>query len=220
MAIFIENVLDVYTLEAINSALAAPELFEDGKKTAGTTAKKAKNNLQADANNQWVKGARQKIEGALLSNPAFVSAAQPLRCAKIMFNRYEVGMSYDAHIDDAFIEGTRTDLSFTLFLSEPDSYQGGELIIKKPDGDESIKLPKGSLYLYPSTSIHYVTPVTSGNRLAAVGWVQSRIRLEEHRTILFNLISAINQFPDNSENSDSRLALLQVKNNLQRLWAD
>ena len=124
MAIFIENVLDVHTLEAISEALAEPSLFEEGKKTAGSTAKKVKNNLQSDVNNSLVKGARRQVEKALFSNPAFVSAAQPLKCAKIIFNRYETGMGYGEHVDDAFINGKRTDLSFTLFLSEPESYQG------------------------------------------------------------------------------------------------
>jgi PKHD-type hydroxylase len=220
MAIFIENVLDVHTLEAISEALAEPSLFEEGKKTAGSTAKKVKNNLQSDVNNSLVKGAIRQVEKALFSNPAFVSAAQPLKCAKIIFNRYETGMGYGEHVDDAFINGTRTDLSFTLFLSEPESYQGGELILKKADGDESIKLPSGSLYLYPSTSVHYVAPVTSGSRLAAVGWIQSRVRLEEHRTVLFDLVSALKQLPDSPENNTSRLKLLQVQSNLQRLWSD
>jgi PKHD-type hydroxylase len=106
-------------------------LFEQGKKKAGKTAEKIKNNLQADASSKWVKGARQLLEKALLSNPAFVSAAHPLKCAKIMFNRYDAGMSYGAHVDDAYINGTRTDLSFTVFLSEPNSYQSGELVVKK-----------------------------------------------------------------------------------------
>jgi PKHD-type hydroxylase len=220
MAIFIENVLDVHTLEAISDALATLALFEDGKKTAGKTAKKVKNNLQADTNNNLVKGAIYQVEKALFANQAFISAAQPLKCAKIVLNRYETGMGYGEHVDDAFIDGTRTDLSFTLFLSEPESYQGGELILKKADGDESVKLPRGSLYLYPSTSVHYVAPVTSGSRLAAVGWVQSRVRLEEHRMVLFNLVSALKQLPDNAENSNSRLTLLQVQSNLQRLWSD
>lgn len=220
MAVLIENVLDVYTLEAISDALTTSDLFEDGKKTAGATASKVKNNLQANSHNKLLKGARQQLENALLSNPAFVSAAQPLKCAKIIFNRYDSGMSYGAHVDDAFIAGTRTDLSFTLFLSEPETYQGGALVLKKSDGDERIKLPKGSLYLYPSSCVHHVETVTSGSRLAAVGWVQSRIRLEEHRSILFNLISALQQLPDNTENAEPRLALLQVQNNLQRLWSD
>lgn len=220
MAIFIENVIDVYTINAISDALSDPLLFEDGKKTAGVTAQKVKRNLQAKPTEASVKGAKSQIEKALMSHTVFRSAAQPLKFAKIMFSRYEPGMNYGAHVDDAFIAGTRTDLSFTLFLSDPDSYQGGELVLSRLDGDETVKLPKGSLYLYPSTSVHHVAPVTSGTRLAAVGWVQSRVRQEEHRAILFDLACALKQLPGTQENSEARLRLLQAQNNLLRLWAD
>ena len=147
-------------------------------------------------------------------------AALPQKFAKILISRYTPGMHYGAHIDDPVIAGTRTDLSFTLFLSDPESYQGGELILKKHDGDELVKLQKGALCLYPSTSLHHVAEVTSGTRLAAVGWVQSRVRLGDQREILFDLQKALNDIPDTPENHPARLSLLKAKSNLMRLWVD
>jgi len=220
MAIFVDNVLNVYSIDAIIEVLNDKKIFEEGKKTAGRTAKQVKNNLQAKPDVPAVAAIKKMVEQALLENPIFMAAAQPLRFAKIMFSRYEVGMNYGPHIDDPFIAGTRTDLSFTLFLSDVDSYEGGELVIKRNDGDEAVKLPKGSLYLYPATSLHFVAPVTSGTRIVVVGWLQSRIRLAEHREILFDLASALRQLPNTEENTGSRLQLLKTKSNLTRLWAD
>jgi len=220
MAIFVDNVLDVYTINAIIDVLNDKNVFEDGKKTAGRTAKQVKNNLQAKVDVPAIAGVKKMVENALLENSLFMDAAQPYKFAKVMFNRYEIGMTYGAHVDDPFIAGTRTDLSFTLFLSDPESYEGGELVIKRNDGDEAVKLPKGSLYLYPSTSLHYVAPVTSGERIAVVGWVQSRVRSEEHREILFDLASTLRNLPDSDDNKESRLLLLKTKSNLTRLWSD
>jgi PKHD-type hydroxylase len=218
MAIFIEDVLDLHVVDAILDALSAEAVFVDGKKTAGRTAKKVKHNVQAQASS--VEGIRKMVEKHLLANRAFSRAAIPLKFAKVMFSKYEVGMNYGEHVDDAFIAKTRTDLSFTLFLSDPDSYEGGELVIKRHDGDEKVKLPKGSLYLYPSSALHYVAPVTSGVRIAAVGWVQSRVRLQDHREILFDVATALSSLKETQENAPTRLQLLKVQQNLMRLWAD
>lgn len=220
MPILVNNVLDVHTLDAINDVLSQPELFQDGKKTAGKTAREVKQNLQADPTSNAVIGASRLIEQTLQAHPLIKSAAYPDKFAKIMFSRYEPGMTYGNHVDDAVIAGTRTDLSFTLFLSDPKSYQGGELVIVKADGEDSIKLPAGALYLYPSDSIHRVAPVTSGTRLAAVGWIQSKVRLEQHRTILFDTFTALQQLPNTTENKEARLSLLKVQSNLLRLWCD
>lgn len=220
MAIFVDQVLDVHAVEAIKAVLEKQEVFEDGKKTAGHTAKKVKHNLQANSEEASVGGALKMVEQALMTNPIFKSAALPLRFSKIMFSRYEKGMTYGAHIDDPFIEGVRTDLSFTLFLSEPEAYEGGDLVVKRYDGDESVKLPAGALYLYPSTSLHFVAPVTSGCRLVAVGWLQSRVRSAEQREILFDLAQALRSLPNSEANSVARLDLLKTQANLMRMWAD
>ena len=220
MAIFLENILDVHYLKAISEALSDEAVFKDGRATAAGLAKTVKFNLQADPGVPAVKGCLTMVEKALFANSLFKSAAVPYKLSKLMFSRYAPGMEYGAHVDEAFIAGVRTDLSFTLFLSDPEFYDGGELIVKRNDGDEVIKLPAGSLYLYPANSLHFVAPVTKGIRIAAVGWVQSRIRLEEHRTILFDLTTALNQLPKTDENKQIRLKLLNAKNNLLRLWAD
>lgn len=224
MIIYINHILEKHRLNAICDLLADDSLFVDGKLTAGSIAKNVKLNLQADSDHTEIKGALTLIENALLNHPIFKAAAIPKQFAKIMFNNYGEGMAYGAHVDEAFINHTRTDLSFTLFLSEPSSYDGGELVIQGVDGDEAIKLAKGTLVLYPSTSIHYITPVTRGKRLAAVGWVQSRVRSAEKRSVLFDLFQAqqlLSQQKDiKNDNSQTMLQLLKIKTNLLRLWAD
>lgn len=220
MALFIDDIIDIHTLNAITEVLDDKQLFENGKRTASGSAKSVKNNMQA-LNSGSVSGALKLLEKALLENSALRNAAIPETFVKIMFNRYDSGMSYGAHVDEAFIAGARTDLSFTLFLSDPNSYEGGELVIKRDDGDEQVKLPKGSLYLYPSNTIHYVAPVTSGSRLSAVGWIQSKVRLQEQRQVLFDLSTALNALPSGSTaEHDTRLTLQNVRNNLLRMWAD
>ena len=129
-------------------------------------------------------------------------------------------MQYGRHVDEAYIQGIRTDLSFTLFLNEPSSYEGGELVISRPDGDEEMKAQKGALYLYPSSSVHYVKPVTKGVRLVAVGWVQSRVRLDEKREILFDLSKALKQLPSEAPDNELKLLLLRTRNHLLRLWGE
>jgi len=137
-----------------------------------------------------------------------------------MFNRYEADMHYGAHVDNAFISGMRTDLSFTLFLSGPESYKGGELVIQHGGLEQKIKPALGSLVLYPSTAVHYVAPVKSGVRLAAVGWIQSRIRHHEQRVTLFDMYQALQALENNAANQEARLAMLKVQSNLMRQWAD
>lgn len=220
MAILVNNLLDVHSIASITEVLAAPNIFHDGQKTAGKTARAVKSNLQADSKSLQVQGACKLIEKKLRGHALVKHAAFPKKFAKIMLNCYQPGMSYGDHIDDATIAGVRTDLAFTLFLSAPESYEGGELVLKKHDGEDAIKLPAGALYLYSADTIHRVNPVLSGSRLAAVGWLQSRVRLAQHRTILFDLYCALQQLPNSEENRHSRLGLLQVQSNLQRLWLD
>ncbi|UTW60279.1 Fe2+-dependent dioxygenase [Kordiimonas sp. SCSIO 12603] len=220
MQIFLDNILDSHTLKAITDSLSNDALYEDGKKTAGRTARRVKSNLQARPDAVEVKGALKLIEKALMNHPVFKAAALPQKFAKLMINRYGPGMQYGTHVDDPIIAGTRTDLSFTLFLSDPETYEGGELVLCKHDGEEKVKLPKGALTLYPSTTLHHVAEVTEGTRLAAVGWVQSRVRLAEHREILFDLHTALAQLPDTDENLNARMQILKAKSNLTRIWAD
>jgi PKHD-type hydroxylase len=129
----------------------------------------------------------RKVEQALLHHEVFVAAARPKRLVRLLISRYEPGMTYGTHVDDALMDGVRPDLSFTLFLSDPATYEGGALVIEDTYGERMVKLPAGELILYPSTTLHRVDPVTSGVRLAAVGWVRSYVRDPEHREILFDL---------------------------------
>ena len=218
MGLFIEDVLDVHSIAAIRDALEDDKLFESGERTARGSAKLVKNNVQAKKEG-LAKGALKMVEAALSKNDTLRSAAIPEKFAKVMFNRYDEGMSYGEHVDDAYIAGVRTDLSFTLFLTDPDTYEGGELVIKRDDGNESVKLPAGSLYLYPANHIHFIEPVRSGSRLCAVGWIQSKVRLAEHRQILFDLKRAMTGLAKDEPSRAARLKLQNVHNNLLRLWA-
>ncbi len=220
MPYLIDQAIDSFTVDAIAAQLNQEANLEDGKRTAGGLAKSVKDNQQAKADLPQVVAARKIIEQALRKHEVFRAAALPLRFAKTTFSRYEPGMHYGRHVDEPFIQGIRTDLSFTLFLSDESSYDGGELVISRPDGDEEIKAPKGSLYLYPSSSVHYVKPVTQGVRLVAVGWVQSRVRLDEKREILFDLSRAIRQLPREATDPELKLLLLKSRNNLLRLWGE
>lgn len=220
MSIYIDTLLDEHLLTAVQDSLVDESLFSDGKSTAGRTARQVKTNQQANDDASEVAAAQKLIEKSLLAHPVINKAIYPDRLAKIMFSRYEAGMNYGEHVDNAIINNVRTDIAFTLFLSDPSSYDGGELEIIKTDGHDSIKLPAGSLYLYSADSIHQVKPVTSGVRLAAVGWVQSKVRLTQHRQILFDLHNALQLLPENEGNKKARLNILKVRNNLERLWCD
>lgn len=220
MQVFIENILEPHLQEAVVAVLNDEAVFQCGKQTAGQFAQRVKHNQQANPDDTEVKGAVALIEKALLANSVFSAAAVPKRFAKLFFNRYQQGESYGFHVDNPVIVNTRTDLSFTLFLSEPSAYEGGELVLRLPSGDEEIKLPKGSLALYPSHCVHKVNEVTSGCRLAAVGWVESRVRRADQREILFDLEAAYRAIPDQPENDEAKLAVMKVKSNLARLWLD
>jgi len=137
----------------------------------------------------------RKLEQALLHDEVFVAAALPKRLVRLLVSRYEPGVTYGTHVDDALMEVARTNLSFTLLLSDPDTYEGGALVIEDTYGERTVRLPAGELILYPSTTLHRVDPVISGVRLAAVGWVRSYVRDPECREILFDLETALRQMP-------------------------
>ena len=215
----IADILSAADLAEIRGALADPALFEDGRKTAGKAAKVVKDNLQA-THSELERSLVQKVETALLSHSIFVAAARPRRLVRTRFSRYEPGMAYGWHTDDAIIEGARTDLSFTLFLSAPDTYEGGELIIDSTEGEIEIKLPAGHAYLYPATTLHRVNDVMSGTRLVAFGWVRSLIRRQDQREILFDLDLATRTLFEREGKSDLFDRLAKTKANLLRLWVE
>jgi PKHD-type hydroxylase len=166
------------------------------------------------------------IVGALERHPLFITAALPLRVFPPLFNRYEPGMTFGAHVDNAVrqVPGTpfriRTDLSVTLFISRPDEYDGGELLVDDVYGAHSVKLPAGDLILYPATSLHRVTPVTRGARFASFFWVQSMVRDDGERALLFDLDMAINQVNQAMADHPAVVALTSCYHNLLRRWAD
>jgi len=205
-------------LDSIVERLAVPGLFEDGAATAGWRAGAVKHNEQARAD-ALTAALKAEVEAALIAHPVFVSAARPKAFVRVLFSRYRPGMAYGTHVDDALMDGERTDLSFTLFLSDPAGYAGGDLVIEDTLADRRVRLPRGELILYPSGTRHRVEPVTAGERLACVGWVRSHIRDGEMREILFDLdraIGALRTPPDGGRALD---LLLKTRSNLTRRFA-
>ena len=204
-------------------------IWEDGKKTAGYQAAEAKDNMQIPGDHPAAIETGKTILQALSASPLFKSAALPLHFLPPMFNRYSGGQQFGTHVDGAIRtlpngHRIRTDLSCTLFFAEPDEYDGGELIIEDTYGSKSVKLPAGHMVLYPSTSLHHVTPVTRGARLCSFFWLQSMIRSDEQRSILFNLDIAIQRLagglPDHKVANEAGVELTGVYHNLLRQWAE
>ena len=217
MILPIGNVLTPAEIEEARAELAAIR-FEDGRSTAGWNAKLVKNNRQA-APGARSEALRQKLAERILANEVFAAAVRPKALTPLLFSRYEPGQAYGSHVDDALMGGLRTDISFTLFLAAPESYEGGELVIEGTSGDERIKLPAGSLIAYPSTNLHHVAPVTAGERLAAVGWARSFIRDGGQREILFDLDRARRALFTREGKSAEFDLLSKSLANLIRMWA-
>ena len=203
--------------------------WEDGKKTAGQQSELAKRNLQLPASSDQGQAAGKIIMDALANNGLFMSAALPDRVFPPLFNRYDAGAGhgFDNHIDNAirYLEDKsariRTDLSATLFLADPDDYDGGELIVEDTYGEHAVKLPAGDVILYPSTSLHRVQPVTRGSRIASFFWIQSMVRDDGRRTLLLEMDAAIRTLAtDLGDKNPSIVALTGTYHNLLRRWAD
>ncbi|MGB3297846.1 MAG: Fe2+-dependent dioxygenase [Phormidesmis sp.] len=194
--------------------------MSDGKLTAGWHAKSVKQNQQLDAKHSVAGPLVEQVRQAAVQHPLFQAAARPRNIHTVRFNRYADGMSYGRHTDNALMFGFRTDLSFTLFLSEPSSYEGGELVVESMDDERSHKLSAGSMLVYPSSSLHRVEAVTSGVRWAAVGWVQSHIRDHEQREILFELDTVRRSlFAQQGKTNEFDLLSKSVSNLLRR-WVE
>jgi PKHD-type hydroxylase len=198
----------------------------DGRVTAGHQSARVKHNRQLAETHPIAEEIGDVILTALQRHPLFVAAALPLRVFPPLFNRYEGGESFGSHVDNSIrqINGTghriRTDLSATLFLSAPDEYDGGELLVEDTYGVHSVKLPAGHLVLYPSTSLHHVRPVTRGARIASFFWIQSMVRDDGERTLLFDLDTAIQRLNRDAPDHPSALQLTGVYHNLLRRWAE
>ncbi|MEX2495921.1 MAG: Fe2+-dependent dioxygenase [Woeseia sp.] len=218
MILRISGAIDAGTLQAVQET-ADSAVFETGNKSAGWSARNVKNNQQMAAGPAQTALTRT-IEAALQRNPVFMAAAQPKTFCRILLARYEPGMAYGTHTDSPLIAGSRADLSFTLFLSPPDTYDGGELILDAADGETSIKLAAGDLVLYPTSYLHRVREVRSGTRVVCVGWVRSLLRLQAHRDILFDLETACRSVYQREGKSDLFDQLSKIKANVARLWAE
>ena len=199
-------------------AVAAGLVFADGRATAGRIAKQVKANDQAAASPER-DAILEKAKKAILAHPVFASAARPRSMTPLILSRYRIGQTYGLHVDDALMQGMRTDLSFTLFLSDPDTYVGGALEVEDNFAPREVKLEAGDLILYPSTTLHRVTPVESGERLAIVGWVESWIRGAAERDILFDLDQALAAIEAADGKSAVYDKVAKSRSNLLRLWA-
>jgi len=192
MIVHIPKLLELSELAEFRKVLDGAR-WVDGRVTAGHQSVRVKNNQQLEESSREARELGDRVLRALERSPLFMTAALPLRVFPPLFNRYSEGMGFGLHVDNSIrqVTGTahriRTDVSATLFLSDPDEYEGGELIIEDAYGAHSAKLPAGDLVVYPASSLHRVTPVRSGARVASFFWVQSMIRSDAHRTLLFEL---------------------------------
>lgn len=200
--------------------------WADGKVTAGYQSARVKDNMQLLETSPVAIALGRQIVQALQNNPLFISAALPAKIFPPLFNRYDGGHSFGNHVDNSIRripatgEQIRTDLSVTLFLSSPEEYDGGELIIDDTYGAHSVKLPAGHMVLYPSTSLHRVLPVTRGSRVSSFFWLQSMIRHDAHRSLLLNLDIAIQKVAADLPEHSSLVEFTSVYHNLLREWAE
>ena len=218
MQIAIGGVFDAASAAALREK-AAGLSFQDGSATAGAFARAVKDNQQAQRSAER-DALLARVRETLLSNPVFIAAARPRRFASLLISRYSEGQSYGLHVDDALMGDARTDVSFTLFLSPLDNYEGGALVIEDALEARSVKLEAGEAFLYPSTTLHRVEPVTKGERIAVVGWVTSWVRDPAKREILFDLDQSIAEIHEAEGGSALRDRLAKTRSNLLRLWAE
>ena len=220
MLISISQVLDTDHLALVNGLLETL-VWKDGAETAGRVARSVKRNQQADLTQTVGLKVEQILSEAIRRHPVLLAAAQPGRFSNLLVSKTEAGGGYGLHVDNAFMRSQqgemRTDLSFTLFLSSPDDYEGGELVIEHAGQTQSLKLPAGDLVLYPASSLHKVAEVVSGTRLVCVGWIESRVRRADDRETLFDLINVKAELSGRLEAQSPELLMLsKVIANLKR----
>ena len=222
------TIADIFTTEEVAQARDLLDAAEwvDGRVTAGYQAQSVKENLQLPEGHPAAVKVGEMVLAALARSPLFMSAALPLRVFPPMFNRDTGGGHFGTHVDTA-IRATastgqriRTDVSATHFLTPPDQYDGGELLVEDTYGVHSVKLPAGHLVLYPATSLHRVTPVTRGTRVSSFFWIQSMIRTDGDRTLLYDLDTAIQHLAKESPGNPVGVQLTGVYHNLLRRWAE
>jgi PKHD-type hydroxylase len=222
------HIPDILTAEQVANCRQKLDQAEwvDGRITAGHQSARAKDNMQLPEDHPAARELGELILTAMQNNPLFMAAALPLKVFPPLFNRYQGGQSFGTHVDNAVrqVTGTphrvRTDLSATLFLAGPEEYDGGELSVEDTYGLHNVKLPAGHLILYPASSLHHVRPVTRGARVASFFWIQSMVRDDGQRTLLFDLDMAIQRISGELSDHPSVIQLTGVYHNLLRRWAD
>ena len=217
MQIVIGDVLSAEDIDLIRATLAQAT-FVDGREIAGFAARLVKHNRQAS--DRKTETVRKLVEERILAHEVFALAVRPKALTPILFSRYEPGMHYGSHVDDPLMQGLRTDVSFTLFLSDPASYDGGELVIEGASGEDAVKLAAGSMIAYPSTALHHVAEVTHGERLAAIGWARSYVRDGAKRELLFELDTARRQLFKREGKSAEYDLVSKSLANLLRMWVE
>jgi PKHD-type hydroxylase len=227
MLIAIPDALDAQQLQAVRARLdAAGDAWVDGRVSAGYQGAPVKHNEQIAERSAVAAACQSIILGALERHPRFISAVLPNEVYPPMFNRYGVGMAFGAHVDGSVRihphtgRKLRTDVSATLFLNEPGEYDGGELVVHDAFGTQRVKLAAGAMVIYPATSLHEVTPITRGRRLASFFWVQSLARDDGQRALLFDLDNAIQRLNQAGADPEARRTLVGVYHNLMRQWSD
>ncbi len=222
MLLKIEGLLSAEEVARLNKLLKDAK-FDDGKLTAGVAVRDVKNNLQTLAVDKSVDEPRMLLGTALVKNELLSQYGLPRRILPPMFNRYDTGMEYGGHVDNAIMGGgdpMRADLSVTVFLTAPADYDGGELVIHADGAAQSVKLPAGSAVVYPSTSIHKVEKITRGSRLCGVTWVQSFVRGEAQRDMLYELMQLARWARGVAPGSPEAMKLSKTRSNLMRMWSE
>jgi PKHD-type hydroxylase len=225
MLLAIPDVLNAAQVAQAREILGTAEWI-DGKVTAGHQSARAKDNQQLGECSPAARELGEMILNALGQNALFISAALPRHVFPPLFNRYQGGQSFGTHVDNAIrqVPGTghriRTDLSATLFLAQPEEYDGGELVVEDTYGTHSAKLPAGGMVLYPSTSLHHVRPLTRGARIASFFWIQSMVKDDAERTLLFDLDMAIQRVNHDAPENPAAVQLTGIYHNLVRRWAE
>jgi len=227
MLVAIPQALDASQLHALRALLeAAGDAWVDGRVSAGWQGAPVKHNEQIDERSAVAAECQALVLGALERHPLFISAVLPNEVYPPMFNRYGDGMAFGAHVDGSVRihphtgRKLRTDVSATLFLSEPGDYDGGELVVHDAYGAHQVKLAAGDMVVYPATSLHEVTPVTRGRRLGCFFWIQSLVRDDAQRSMLFDLDNAIQRLNRTGADAHARRGLVGVYHNLMRQWSE
>ncbi|WP_321925790.1 Fe2+-dependent dioxygenase [Paraburkholderia guartelaensis] len=226
MLVHVPNVLTPEQVRTLRARLDnAGDAWVDGRATAGWSGAPVKRNVQIAEHTPIARELGDMVLAAIERNPLFISAALPNQVYPPLFNRYEGGMTFGSHVDGAvrvLPNGVklRTDISCTLFLSSPDEYDGGELVVEDAYGVQEVKLPAGDMIVYPATTLHQVTPVTRGARVASFFWVQSLVRDDTKRALLFDMDTAIQRLNASDADAQARRSLVGCYHNLLRLWSE